>query len=198
VARWIEDKHCFQVYQYEEELLVTSVSAGDKRLPDASEREILMGFDVGYTSVAVAEKASARNTVVTGAQLVGNSFHVPTISYLLGELLLAQNLVKQPLPLELGLAVSFAAEPWSSKELFSEGQGTLEQQRNLVGEFFRRAEKGGSDVRLDVGIPFRPKAWPRAGLRADLWGWKIIHGYPWRALSHINHLELLAVLNCFK
>ena len=93
VARWIEDKHCFQVYQYEEELLVTSVSAGDKRLPDASEREILMGFDVGYTSVAVAEKASARNTFVTRAELIGNSFHVPTISYLLGELLLGQNLV---------------------------------------------------------------------------------------------------------
>jgi hypothetical protein len=69
--------------------------------------------------------------VVTKAQLIGNSFHVPIISCLLGELLLAQNLVKQPLPFELGLAVSFVAEPCSSKELFSERQGTLDNKEIL-------------------------------------------------------------------
>lgn len=61
--------------------------------------------------------------------------------------------------------------------------------------FFRIADKGGSDVRLDVGVPYRIKAWPRAGLRADLFYWRIIHGYPWKHGAHINVLELQAVVN---
>ncbi len=112
--------------------------------------------------------------------------------------MLAQKLVLQPLPLELGLGISIATQPWASKPLFFQGGGSLKEQENLVWEFIRRAEKVESDVRLDIGFPFRPKAWPRAGLRADLWAWRVAHGYPWKALSHINHLELLAVLNTFK
>ena len=63
-------------------------------------------------------------------------------------------------------------------------------------QFIRVAEKGGSDVRADLGVPFRPKLWPRAGVRAALWGWRIVHGYPWlKTGQHINQLELRAVLN---
>ena len=70
----------------------------------------------------------------------------------------------------------------------------------LVNEYLRISEKGGSDVRLDLGVPFRPSAWPRATARPYLWTWKIVNGYPWREDSdnHINKLELLAVLNAVK
>ena len=47
----------------------------------------------------------------------------------------------------------------------------------LVFEYLWRAEKGGSDHRLDMQVPFRPKAWPRSGLRNHLWEWKIVIGY---------------------
>ncbi len=67
------------------------------------------------------------------------------------ELLLAQNLVKQPLPLELGLAVSFAAEPWSSKELFSEGQGVLDQIDRIQQNYERKTEATDPIPTLSLG-----------------------------------------------
>jgi hypothetical protein len=48
---------------------------------------------------------------------------------------------------------------------------------------------------LDVGIPFRFKAFPRAGLRTSYFRWRIVHGYKWQHHSHINALELQGVVN---
>ena len=55
----------------------------------------------------------------------------------------------------------------------------------------------GADARLDIGVPFRPKAWPRAGVRISTWKWRILHGYPWSLdrACHINVLEARAALN---
>ena len=41
--------------------------------------------------------------------------------------------------------------------------------RKLVEIFWAIAEKSGSDIRLDVGVPFRPKALPRASIDPALW-----------------------------
>jgi hypothetical protein len=70
----------------------------------------------------------------------------------------------------------------------------------LVDAFLRISEKGGSDVRLDIGVPFRAGAWPRATARPHLWSWEIVHGYPWKGdeEAHINKLEALAVVNTVK
>ena len=72
--------------------------------------------------------------------------------------------------------------------------------QNLVLEYLRIAEKGGSDVRLDIGIPYRASAWPRSSAKTYLWKWEIVHGYKWRQSEgvHINKLELLACLSTFK
>ena len=48
---------------------------------------------------------------------------------------------------------------------------------------------------MDLGIPFRSKAWPRAGIRSSLFHWTIIHGYPWKHQAHINVLELQGLVN---
>ena len=53
-------------------------------------------------------------------------------------------------------------------------------------------------VKLDVGIPFRTRAWPRSGIRSRLFHWRIIHGYRWKFDSHINLLELQAVVNALQ
>ena len=72
--------------------------------------------------------------------------------------------------------------------------------RQLVAEFNRIAEGAGADVRLDVGVPFRAKAWPRAGIQAGLWRWRIIHGYRWtdKVPKHINLLELRAAVTALQ
>ena len=65
----------------------------------------------------------------------------------------------------------------------------------LVHEILRQGDRAGTDIRLDVGIPFRFKAFPRAGLRTSYFGWRIVHGYKWKHTSHINALELQGVVN---
>ena len=73
-----------------------------------------------------------------------------------------------------------------------------EPARQLVQEFLRQGDRGGADVKLDVGLPFRTKAWPRAGIRSRLFYWKIINGYPWKHRSHINVLELQACVHALQ
>jgi len=75
----------------------------------------------------------------------------------------------------------------------------LPEEQALVFEWARRAERSGSDCRLDTQQPYRVKAWPRAGVRSGLWSWEIIDGYDWANYdAHINLFELLAVVNCVK
>ena len=65
----------------------------------------------------------------------------------------------------------------------------------LVHEFLRVGDRAGSDVKLDLGIPFGAKAWPRSGIRAHLFNWRVVHGYGWKFPAHINVLEMQAVVN---
>ena len=75
-----------------------------------------------------------------------------------------------------------------------------EKEKALVYEYLRVADRCGSDVRLDIQVPYRPKAWPRSGIRSRLWHWKVVMGYPWKASldSHINLYELLALSHSIK
>ena len=173
---------------------------GMRRVPSISERELLMGFDRDYTSAAFSEKESTRLKFVEAAQMIGNSFCVPVVAYLVAELLLASKQVSEPLPPELGLAFKVCEPPWSSKPVFTSGTPpeASPEQKQLVWEYLRRAEKGGSDVRLGLNIPFRPKAWPRAGIKSHLWTWSIVNGYKFQHKAHINALEMQAALNSIK
>jgi len=201
-VRWAADEFCFQVYQYEANVMLTSLSDSSLRLPTIEEREILMGFDRGYTKAAVSEKMSNRAAFVQQAQQIGNSFACNVVAFLLSDLLCQLGFVSSPLPLELGNAVGIAPEPWSTTIRFCKAQSNHDDNkgRDLVWEYLKRAERGGTDVRLDVGIPFRSKAWPRAGLNSNFWLWHIVHGYQWPGLSksHINLYELVAALNCIR
>ena len=48
---------------------------------------------------------------------------------------------------------------------------------SIITEFLRIADRGGSDVRLDSGAPYRARAWPQAGLRTHLWARRIANGF---------------------
>ena len=69
----------------------------------------------------------------------------------------------------------------------------------LVHGLLRRADHRGADVRLDLGIPFRPSAWPRSEINVDRWKWRTVLAFPWNGPQmHINEYELLAVLQSIK
>jgi len=65
----------------------------------------------------------------------------------------------------------------------------------LVRAYLSIADRGGTDVRLDVGVPYRLKAWPRASISPAWWDWRVCLSFKWRhgSGSHINVLELAAV-----
>ena len=64
----------------------------------------------------------------------------------------------------------------------------------LVYQFLRRTEFRGSDVRLDLGIVYRPDALIRSTVDPRRWVWKTAKAWPWQKKEHINLLELRSIL----
>lgn len=169
---------------------------GSLRVPSLTERERLMGFDEGYISNAISPKLTVDEAFIVGASMIGNSFHVHATTLLFDELLAQVCPGYVPRQLDRILSCGPTAPlGWCVRPHFVAGTKPDRRSQMLVQEFLRIADRGGSDVRLDVGIPYRIKAWPRAGLRTHLFYWRIIHGYPWKHSAHINVLELQAVVN---
>ena len=53
----------------------------------------------------------------------------------------------------------------------------------------------GSDVRLDLGLFYRPDAAPRTSIDPGRWSWSVAHSYPYKEKDHINILELRSILH---
>ena len=114
-------------------------------------------------------------------QLIGNSFNCCVISFLLQQLLYNKGYLTGYPDYQLCVQVGVAEKPFV--DVSNTDQVVYDDilaARQLVTECLRISEKGGSDVRLDLGIPYRPNAWPRAAARPYLWSWEVVHGYPWR------------------
>ncbi|CAK0893464.1 unnamed protein product, partial [Prorocentrum cordatum] len=67
-------------------------------------------------------------------------------------------------------------------------------ERGLIVDFLRIADRGGTDVRLDCGAPYRARAWPRSALRTSLWAWRIAKSFKWQRPAHISKSELKAAV----
>ena len=192
--RWMEDRYRFQVYQYEDHNLLWH--QGSWRLPTLEEREVLMGFDRGYISSALSPKLTESERFNIGCGMIGNTFHVPSIMMVCHSLLklLDKNVSPRCLTTMLDNK-RIAPGGWADFPTFTSSNAVDPKSPELVHEILRQGERAGTDIRLDVGIPFRFKAFPRAGLRTSYFQWKIIQGYKWKFASHINCLELQAVVN---
>ena len=198
IQRWKEDQHRFQVYQYEEKHMIRRPD-GVLRLPSLMEREKAMGFPQGYVSNGMSPKLTLREAFNQGACMIGNSFNVYAITLLMDELLRNHdpNYVARPLD-RIFERNQTAPAGWCETPNFDPQTRPDSRSKMMVQELLRHADKNGCDVKLDVGIPFRTRAWPRAGIRSRLFHWRIIHGYRWKFDSHINLLELQAVVNALQ
>ena len=70
----------------------------------------------------------------------------------------------------------------------------LPPEQGLVESIVRRLDHRGSDVRLDLGVLYRPSAWPRMSIDPAKWVWAQVLSAPWAKEEHINVLELRAGL----
>ena len=64
----------------------------------------------------------------------------------------------------------------------------------LIHQYLRRMEFRGSDVRLDLGVAYRPDAIIRTTVNPGRWAWKVAQSWKWKRAEHINLLELRSIL----
>ncbi|CAK0867015.1 unnamed protein product, partial [Prorocentrum cordatum] len=174
VERWRVDQYRYSPWQYTEANCVRSKGArapgtGTLRTLVANERESMMGYPKGYTPRALRQndKGKAKLLEDTRCALIGNSFHAPSVAWLLESLLHEENyVVARPdfaccwgvLPKEQ-LAASLAREGVvPTKE-------AMEQE--AVALLHRSAMFKGSDVRLAGQNVLNPGLWPRKDISPD-------------------------------
>ena len=196
--RWKEDDHRFPPYQYKAVNCVTNGLV--KRVPNVRERECILGFPLDYTAKCYPKgqqnKTSWNDCRLT---LLGNTWSVPVVRYLLHSLfytlglvepLSVQELLKRLTPGEEDHLPSLLLRPPMRRTTQAgvPGQGLV---RKLLGQISVK----GEDLLLQMGtdIPARYHRL-RASIPGKLWRWREVAGWRWTGeAEHINVLELRAV-----
>ena len=92
VSRWQQDRHRFPPYQYKDKHCI--LQQGSLRTPSVREREVIMGFPAGYTTQCLkkSEHGSVAHSDVR-LSLLGNSWHVGVVAWILSNLLAPLGLI---------------------------------------------------------------------------------------------------------
>ena len=165
-----------------------------------------MGFPVNYTLPCVPkgqrktlEHLDSRHT------LVGNSWSVPVVAWLLGQLTWSLGLTP-PMPpqhimdlLEPSRQVFLQSRLWRQPLVPLRGRSAGDPV-SLVQKLGNLVSVKGEDLLLTTPSSQLTKFHRlRASVPGKLWKWKIIAGWKWRGNpEHINSLELRAVLTSLK
>lgn len=218
ITRWREDDYRYPPYTYK---LAHCVSNGIyARVLGAGEREALMGFFPGHTSVK--DKGGLSSSQDVRCSCVGNSFHTAVVSAILRQAI-RKRWPSIPLPTPEEMALTFHKEllenekevfVWRGKKARFEDtedwldrleqqseavhrplQGGLSFEVVLVLNLLRNVTYRGSDVHVDSLSFYRPERLPKAAIDSRQWKWKICKGWKWKYPAHINVLEMEALLH---
>ena len=155
-----------------------------------------LGFPWNHCSWAVPKSESGTIDEDVKCSLLGNTFSVPVVAFLLGRGLVAAGIIREP---------PTVAECWGAPggegSLYLEllldapaAEATPDQvHRALCESLVRNAIFKGSDVRAATGGLWKPSGWPRRGVDANRWLWRTCLSFK-QGGSHINVLELQALL----
>ena len=205
VDRWIQDRRRFPPYQYSVSNCLMNL-AGEHRLPDVEERECILGFPLGYTAPC-ANKSNRRGEAYNDCRLtlLGNTWSVPVVAYLLGSLLWqlgmtcrfsVQDILDSLTPgtspsvgsrlVRLPLNTTRKSEPDASYKL-------AQRLGNLIS-------LKGEDIMLNTPTSQQAKHHRlRASIPSKLWRWRVVAGWKWtRGNEHINALELRAIFTTLR
>ncbi|CAK0893795.1 unnamed protein product, partial [Prorocentrum cordatum] len=184
--RWHADKHALPPILYEEGFMFEDPE-GIAGAVKVEECEGFMGYPWDYTA-AVLEHAAARAVpMLPQAHAKQGTQRAPrlpgTLLRTLGLTTDAARRTRQVDP-QLDDVVKVPAS-WSIR-------GSVDEY--IVESILRRVDHRGSDVRLDLGVLYRPCAWPRMSIDPSRWTWRSVISRRWRDREHINVLELRAAL----
>ena len=204
LEKWQADSHRFPPYQYKDENGVWN-RAGEIRIPSVLEREVILGFPSNFTKQCMVK--SAHGTVAhkdCRLSLLGNSWSVPVVSWLLSQLLMTLGLIE---PISLQQLVD-RFRPGHSPSLqgmllrppVGASTKTLPLSQVLVQKLCTMGSLKGEDILLQGAseVPVRYHRL-RASIPARLWRWRTVAGWSWGGNpEHINVLELRSVLTSVK
>lgn len=206
LERWRQDQHRFPPYQYRDCFMLVN-KKGEMRIPDISEREVIMGFPKDYT--VNCRPKSQQGTVEHRDErlsLIGNSWNVTVVSWLLSQLgsILGLNpafsvaeVVKRTSPGSAKDFQTFLQRPLMTQ---NRGQSTNSCEEMLVKKLLSLVSIKGEDLMLQASSEEPVKFHRlRASVPAKLWRWRTVAGWRWRGTrEHINGLEMRAVLTALK
>eukprot|EP00438_Fugacium_kawagutii_P016937 Skav234517 [mRNA] locus=scaffold2162:214817:223139:- [translate_table: standard] len=205
LKRWSDDLHRFPPYQYK---TINSVQnkKGVMRIVDIAERECMMGFPVGYTqSCLPKQKRNSVEWMDARLTLVGNSWSVPVVSFLLQQLMSRLGVISPLSPQQIIDRCTPGGVSTVQGRLFrlplnptrTVGEDASEALACKLGNLI---SVKGEDIMLttpqDQMFKFHRV---RATIPSRMWKWRIVAGWRWRSQSeHINALEMRSIMTTLR
>ncbi len=201
LERWSSDAYRFPPYQYRNcHCLINR--AGDLRLPSVEERESIMGFPVNYTASCMAKsQRGSQDWKDCRLSLVGNSWAVPVVAWLISQLLWPLGLCRELTPQDVVDKLSPEHNISVQSRLLRmplrplRGLG-MANEEDLTFKLTNLVSMKGEDI-LIMGKSSEQVKYHRlrASIPSRLWKWKVVAGWKWaNTVDHINSLELRAIL----
>ena len=204
LSRWREDEHRYPPYQYKADFCVHHPD-GRVRPASISEREVVLGFPLGYTQYCVqkSERVGSRYDDIRKT-LLGNSWSVPVVAVLIKQLMELLG-VMEPLSIQT-LCDRFTPGHGSSLASILQRppirRSPVEppQEVNLAQRMAGLVSIKGEDLMLQGPTEALGKFQRfRQTVPSKAWKWREVAGWAWRGPpEHINQLELRAVLTTLK
>ena len=206
--RWRADDFRLPPYQYGENFIMTKPSTGQWRRPNASEKELLMGYGWGHTELCLSASDIKKSKVHyedTRQALIGDGFAIASF------LIAAAGLCREFIEVKnyshwcqrLGMAPGFCSQPdvvIPIKRGLSYGCSCeVDCDPHLLNRLLlTKTNHTGSDVRVSSGTIVNPRAFPRQGAEACWWEWTPTFSTKWQFSEHINGLEMRSVFLAVK
>eukprot|EP00438_Fugacium_kawagutii_P010590 Skav221627 [mRNA] locus=scaffold4037:51236:58385:+ [translate_table: standard] len=205
IEAWTRDEFRFPPYQYK---LCNGLqnAAGETRLPDVSEREVMLGFPLHYTAPCCSKQDRKRGlSMDLRLTLLGNSWSVPVVSCLLVPLFSLLGFMEYVTPREIlhrckpgncdlvqGRLVRLPLNPLRRSGNVS--------SYDLAFKLCNLVSIKGEDVLLSSPSQRMTQFHRlRASIPSKLWKWRVVAGWQWTlGAEHINALELRAILTSIR
>lgn len=205
LERWKADLHRFPPYQYcSVNCLVNKHN--QLRLPDVSERELMLGFPLGYTAGCLPKnKQKGDDYNDCRLTLLGNTWSVVVVSCLLAQLCWRLGLIEQIAPQKVLDRAAAGGCPLAQGRLTRlplnpSRQNMGDASQLLAHRLSNLISIKGEDILLTTPTSQLTKFHRmRATIPSRCWRWRIVAGWRWKQSGdHINGLELRAILTSLR
>ena len=205
LSRWQKDVHRFPPYQYcEANCLVNRAHVF--RLPDVSERELMLGFPLDFTKSCLPKNPQKGDIYLDcRVTLLGNSWSVPVVSCLLMQLLHRLGMINWLTPQQVLNQLSPGSCGTAQGRLVrlplnGDRHAGQDLSYELASKLGNLISIKGEDIMLTTPSTQLVKFHRlRATIPARCWRWRVVSGWKWKkAGDHINGLELRAILTALR